>query len=254
MIQWFIDALLLNVNAGGQMADRTKVSSEELLMNFSVILLKLCEPFINDPKKALLIDPAFVSSPDSHGGIYTLMGDDALPRLGENVSDTEVPYNPKNAFIPLCFFFCSRLLTFTIVPGGSQYENIYRHVAVRHRQVRQENGDPGSDRRFNYFLVQKYWLEIMMMNPTYVTDVFRYYNMAAGIFLNMEKDLFRTMPEHIVEDYCSVLLYASKSCPNLLSGLDLGNLFRLTVKLLTKDYANVRAFIFGVDSLELNWH
>jgi hypothetical protein len=40
----------------------------------------------------------------------------------------------------------------------------------------------------------------------------------------------------------------------LLSGLDLGNLFRLTVKLLTKEYANVRAFIFGVDSLELNWH
>mmetsp|Transcript_26329 Transcript_26329/g.47467 ORF Transcript_26329/g.47467 Transcript_26329/m.47467 type:complete len:1162 (-) Transcript_26329:106-3591(-) len=236
VIQWLIDALLVNVNADGTRPDRAKVSSEELLMNLSVVLLKLCEPFINDPKKALLVDPGFVSSPESHGGIYITTGDNALPRLGENAT---TPYNPKNSFIPLCFFFCSRSLALTVVPGGSRYENIARNVYHTHRTIRQQNGDLRSDPRFNRLLQIQYAKEIVMMSPAYITDVFRYYNMVAGIFLTMEKDQLKTMPEHIVDDLCSVLVYASSFCAKLLSGADFGNLFRLTVKLLSKDYAQL---------------
>jgi len=63
--------------------------------------------------------------------------------------------------------------------------------------------------------------------------------MAAGIFLTMEKDLLKTMPEHIVDDLCSVLVYASSFCAKLLSGVDVGNLYRLTVLLLSKEYSQV---------------
>jgi len=239
VLQWFIDALLLNVNADGTRPDRSKVSSEELLMNLSVVLLKLCEPFVNDPKKSSLVDPAFVSCPKAHGGIYETTGDNALPRLGENVSNSTVAYNPKNAFIPPCFFFTSRVLALTAVPAGSRYENIARNVYHTHRTIRQQNGDLRSDPRFNRLLQIQYAKEITIMSPTYITDVFRYYNMAAGYFLNMEKEVLRTMPEHVVDDMCSVLVYASSFCAKLLNGVDFGNLFRLMVKLLSKDYASV---------------
>lgn len=239
VIQWFIDALLLNVKADGMQADKSKVSSEGLLFNLSVVLLKLCDPFINDPKKANLVDPGFVSSPASHGGVYDLTGDNALPRLGENVTIEGVTYNPKNNFIPLCFFFCSRSLALSAVPGGSRYESTARHVYHLHRTIRQQNGDMRSDPRFNRLLQVQYAKEIIMMSPTYITDVFRYYNMAAGIFLQMDKDMLKTMPEHIVDDLCSVLVYASSFAAKLLSGVDFGNLFRLTVKLLSKDYSHV---------------
>mmetsp|Transcript_56544 Transcript_56544/g.120095 ORF Transcript_56544/g.120095 Transcript_56544/m.120095 type:complete len:1170 (+) Transcript_56544:81-3590(+) len=241
VIQWFTDALLLNVNADGTRPDRSKVSSEELLVNISVVMLKLCEPFINDPKKALLVDPGFVSSPESHGGVYVTTGDNALPRLGQNISNAESlpPYHPKNSFIPLCFFFCSRSLSLTVVPGGGRYENIARNVYHAHRTIRQQNGDLRSDPRFNRLLQIQYAKEIVMMSPTYITDVFRYYNMAAGIFLAMEKERLKTMPEHIVDDLCSVLVYASSFCSKLLGGVDFGNLFRLTVQLLSKNYAQL---------------
>ena len=78
-----------------------------------------------------------------------------------------------------------------------------------------------------------------MMSPTYIVDVFRFYNMAAGLFLEMDKEHLRTMPEHIVDDFCTILDYASKFAAKLLSGVDFGNLFRLTVMLLSKDYAPV---------------
>ena len=240
MIQWLIDALLLNVAADAMRPDRSKVSSEELLTNLSVVLLKLCEPFIDDAKKAALVDPGFVCSPESHGGIYDLTGDSQLPRLGENVTGEGVTYSPKNSFIPLCFFFCSRSLALSVVPGGSRYDNIIRSVYHLHRNIRQQqNGDIRSDPRFDRLLQVQYSKEIVMMSPTFIADVTRFYNMAAGILLRMNKDQLKTMPEHIVDDMCSVLVYASSFAGKLLAGVDFGNLFRLTVTLLSKDYSHV---------------
>ena len=142
MIQWFTDALLLNVTADADgTPDRAKVSSEEFLFNLSAALLKLCQPFVNDPKKTNLVDPGFVSSPESHGGVYDLKGDNALPRLGVNISDSDVEYNPKNSFIPLCFFFCSRSLALSIIPGGNRYKSVAIHVSHAYHDIRQENGD-----------------------------------------------------------------------------------------------------------------
>lgn len=210
-----------------------------MLTNLSVALLKLCEPFISDPKKALLVDPGFVCSPESHGGVYTLTGDSKLPRLGENVTNDGVDYSPKNAFVPLCFFFCSRALALAVVPGADRYENIQRQVGHAYRTLMQQNADWRSNPQFNRLLQAQHALEITLKSPTYIPDVFRYYNMAAGILLRMEKEKLKTMPEHIVADMCSVLVYASNFTPRLLAGVDLDNLFRLAVMLLSKDYAHV---------------
>ena len=222
--------------------DRSKVSSEELLTNLSVVLLKLCEPFIDDEKKAALVDPGFVcSTTEGHGGLYDLTGENTLPRLGENVTNSGMVYNPKNSFIPICFFFCSRSLALSVVPGGSRYENIVRNVYHIHRTIRQQNGDPRTDPRFDRILQLQYCKEIVMMSPTYIADVSRFYNVAAGILLNMDKEKLKTMPEHIVDDMCSVLVYASSFAGQLLAGSDFGNTFRLMVTLLSKDYAHVSA-------------
>jgi ubiquitin conjugation factor E4 B len=238
VIQWFTDSLLVNVNAGGTRPDRTKVSSTEFLLNVSVILLKLCEPMMNDPKKSLLVDPGFVNSPKDHGGVYDLTGSDHLPRLGENI-DTTKEYNPDNKFIPLCFFFCSRALALSIVPESSAFENINYHARRTAWNIQQQNGDVRSDPRLNQILGIQYAREIHMMSPAYITDVFTFYNMAAGVLLRIEKDELKAMPEHIVSDYCTVLDYGAEFTPTLLSGIDFGNIFRLTVTLLSKDYASV---------------
>ena len=57
-MQWFIDALLVNVGATAMRPDKTKVSNAQTLQNIAVVLLKLCEPFVNNPSR---IDPGFVS-------------------------------------------------------------------------------------------------------------------------------------------------------------------------------------------------
>eukprot|EP00984_Skeletonema_dohrnii_P037931 scaffold40579_cov133-Skeletonema_dohrnii-CCMP3373.AAC.1 len=172
VIQWLTDALLVNAKADAIEKDPTKISSEEFLYNLSAVLLKLCDPFVSNPDKAALVDPGFVTSPKSHGGVYELTGDNALTRLGDNVSHSEDEYNPKNSFIPLCFFFCSRALALSIVPGMSSYDSTSRHVSHMAWRIRSANGDIFSDRRFNHTLQVKYGMGIVVKSPTYATDVF----------------------------------------------------------------------------------
>lgn len=219
--------------------DTTKISCEELLYNLSVVLLKLCDPFVSNPEKAALVDPGFVTSPRSHGGVYDLSGDNALTRLGENLSHSEDEYNPKNSFIPLCFFFCSRALALSVVPGMDHYDGVSRNVNIMGWRIRQANGDIFSDRRFNHVLQVKYALGIIVKSPTYATDVYRFYNAVAGFLARLDNDQLRTMPEHLVSDVCTALDFAADHTTKLLSGIDFGNSFRMTVKLLSKDCAKL---------------
>jgi len=238
VIQWFIDALLVNVNAGASRPDRTKVSSPELLLNLSVVLLKLCEPFFNDTKKSLLIDPGFVSSPENHGGIYDLTGNDHLPRLGSNVTNSAL-YQPKNSFIPLCFFFCSRSLALSIIPDANFYDMIVYQARRTAWTIQRQNGDIRSDPNLNRYLGIQYAKEIHLQNRAYVTDILKFYDMAAGFLMRIDKDQLTTMPEHIVNDFCDVLNFASEQTPKMMAGIDFGNSFRLSVTLLSQDYAGL---------------
>lgn len=243
VLRWFTDAMLVNVNASATRPDRTKVSSTEFLLNVSAVLLKLSEPVMNDSKKSLLVDPGFVNSPRDHGGVYDTTGDDHLPRLGESVDATK-PYNPDNKFIPFCFFFCSRALGLSIVPESQAFENINYHARHTAWNIQQQNGDVRSDPRLNQILGIQYAREIYMVSPNYIADVFRFYDMAAGVLLRIGKEELKAVPEHIVSDLCTVMDYGADFTPTLLSGGDFGNIFRLTVTLLSKDYASVSSILF----------
>ena len=110
-------------------------------------MLKMCDPFISDQKKAALVDPNFVCSPDALKSVYAMTGDDALPRLGQNISTDGVTYNPKNSFVPLCFFYCSRALALSIVPDTTLYENTLRRLSSLHRHINARGGDIVADPR-----------------------------------------------------------------------------------------------------------
>merc|ERR1712038_913194 len=85
VMQWFTDAILVNFGATAYRPDKTKVSNPQTLQNISVVLLKLCEPFMNNPSR---IHPGFVSSPDHHGGIFATGGDDPVRRLNDDNNET----------------------------------------------------------------------------------------------------------------------------------------------------------------------
>ena len=238
VMQWFTDAMLVNVGASGLQPDQSKVSSTGMLLNVSVMLLKLCEPFVTDDKKVHLIDPGFVSSPADHGGVFSTEGDDAVARLGENTASV-AEYNPKNRFIPQCFFFCARSLHFGIVPLLSHHENLLRHISHLHYEISNSNRDMYSDPNFSMLVSRQRSIEVSLYQEEMVTDTLRFCNLLAKVLSNLDDDALRTMPEDFVSDVCHIIMSVAKLKGKMLRGLMFRDVFHMVVKLLSARYASV---------------
>mmetsp|Transcript_15642 Transcript_15642/g.35869 ORF Transcript_15642/g.35869 Transcript_15642/m.35869 type:complete len:775 (+) Transcript_15642:1-2325(+) len=240
VMQWFIDALVVNVGATAMRPDSSKVSKPTTLINISVVLLKLCEPFMNNESKSALINPGFVSSPPDHGGVYETAGDSAVPRLGESDEEHQPgPYNPKNTFIPQCFFFAARSLHLGFVPLSSFHHNLLRQINHTHYELRQRNADLQSDPGFSHLLSMQRANEVTLFLEDMVAATLRFCNLMAGFLLRLDESQLRFMPEHFVDDICDILMFIAKLKPRFLQGHEFRNVFRMVVKLLSPSYAHM---------------
>ena len=241
MLQWFVDALLVNVGATAIRPDKNKVSNPQTLENISVVLLKLCEPFMNNPSR---IHPGFVWSPEHHGGVFATDGDDAVSTLGENTGKCSEPYDAKNKFIPQCFFLCARSLHLSVVARSSFHSNILAQVNRSAWEIRQRNGDVASDPNFNQILAMQFANEVSLLAPEMLNDSLRFFNLSAGLLLNISDNVLPFMPEHMVVDMCDFIVFISRCSPKQMEGVELGNVFKVVVKLLSPQYANVSPIFF----------
>ncbi|KAG7368012.1 ubiquitin elongating factor [Nitzschia inconspicua] len=242
VMQWFVDCMLMNPGATAMRPDSSKVSSQNMLLNTSIILLKLCEPFVLDDKKHYLIDPGFVSSAKDNQGVFPISGDDALPRLGERISaDTSdpKPYAPKNAFIPQCFFYTARSLALAIVPMLSQHEYLLRHISHMHWELRNRNQDIQSEPRFSILMARQRSNEVALFQEEMVVDTLRFSNLMAKVIFEMDDDNLRQMPEHFVNNICDIVMNIADLKPKLLRGMEFRYTFSMVVKLLSPKYAGM---------------
>lgn len=244
VMQWFVDALTVNTGAAGLQPDPTKVSSSRLLLNMSMALLKLCDPFMDDPAKLPLIDAGFVSSSADHGGVFPTTGDDAVPRLGADLPDS-VEYNPKNRFVPQCFFFCAQSLHLSIAPMLRLHENLLRHISHMHWTLQNENRDVQSEPQFGLLISRQRSMEAFLYQEELIKDTLRFLNLLAAVVNSMDASLLRTLPEDFVSDSCHIVMMIAKMEAKLLRGIEFRNIFRMAVKLLSPKFA-------GVSSLHLN--
>lgn len=244
VLDWFVDALLVNVGASATRPDPSKVSSTNLLLNMSVALLKLCEPFVNDPAKHLLIDPHFCSEPSAHKGVYPLTGDDAVPRLAgmEDVeSAMNVEYNPKNAFVTQLFFLTARAVHFGMASSLSHHESLLRHLSHLHWQItsRGNSSDLQSDPQFALYVSRQRSAEVALFQEDFVADHLRFLQLVAKVFCEIKDEDLAQMPEDFVSDICHVITSIAKLKPKLLRGIDVTFTFKQVVKLLSPTYASM---------------
>ena len=236
VMTWIIDALLVNEGATAMRPDSSKVSKSPTLINISVVLLKLCEPFM-DGSKSALIDPGFVSTDSAHGGIYATDGEDAINRLGDNSLKPNEPYNPKNSFIPQCFFLAARSLHLGIVPLASFHHYLLRQISHLHYDLRQRAADLSSDPRFSNLISMQRANEVTLFLESMVSATLRFCNLTASFLNRLTDDQLRLMPEHFVDDICEILMFIAKMKPKYLMGHDYRDIFQMVVKLLSPGFA-----------------
>ena len=242
VLTWFTDAILVNVGASATRPDPAKVSGQNTLLNISVSLLKLCEPFVTDPAKHKLIDPQFCSSPSAHKGVYATEGDDAVPRLGEDDDATMTDeYNPKNAFVTQLFFLTARSMHYGLASSLSQHETLLRQLSHLHWMItsRGSSADLQSDPQFAMYVSRQRAQEVALFQEDIVADHLRFLQLIAKVLYEMDAAQLKTMPEDFVSDVCDTITSIAKLKAKLLRGIDVSYTFKLVVKLLSPTYASV---------------
>jgi hypothetical protein len=243
VMQWLVDCMLVNPGAAAMRPDTTKISSQTMLLNTSILLLKLSEPFILDEKKHYLIDPGFVSSKNDNKGVFPTTGDEALPRLGgmadEDSSAPTTPYTPKNAFIPQCFFYTARSLALAIVPMLSQHEYLLRHISHLLWELRNQNQDIQSEPRFSMLMARQRANEVALFQEEMVVDTLRFCELMAKVLFEMDDENLCHMPEHFVDNICDIVMNIADLKPTLLRGMEFRYVFYMVVKLLSPKYAGM---------------
>ena len=251
VLAWFVDCQLVNTGATAMRPDVTKVSSPGLLLNVSVELLKLCDPFISQDSKHKLIDPGFVSLSDVGALIFPTTGDATIPRLGESSSSSDgedspmtdatapVEYAPKNTFVPQVFFMTARSLALGIVPQLSSHENLLRHISHQHWELNSQNRDVYSDPHFSMMVSRQRSSEVALFQEEMTTDTVRFINLMSKILVGLSDDVLKKMPEHFVDNICDILMSLAKLKPRSLRGMDARFAFSLMVKLLSPKYKSV---------------
>lgn len=240
VLRWLTDALLVNSGASALRPDTSKVSTGTTLMNITVLLLNLCEPFVGQASKQSMLHAAFCSSEIHHGGVFVATGDDAVARLGEG-TQMDVDYDPKNLFVPFCFFFCARSLHFSLASSLSQHENLLRHIHHLHHEITAAGNQVHADNRFAQLISRQRADEVSLFQEDFVAPSLRFIDFLAQVLHAYSDEDLKAMPEDFCADMCSILLGVAQQKPRMLSGVKVEHVFELVVKLLSPHYASVSA-------------
>jgi Ubiquitin elongating factor core len=241
VLTWLHDLLLVNTGASAMRPDPTKVSGTGLLLNTQQVLLRLCQPFLTDASKQHLIDPCYLADPAAHGGVYATTGDAAVPRLGDSDA-TPGAYQPKNTFIPTCFFLTARAVHYGIVPLLSAHETVLRQISHLHWDISNNAArSVYTDPHFGMLVARQRCMEVALYQEELVADSLQFVNCLAQFIVTCSDQHLAMVPEDFVSDACDVVTAISKFKSKLLTGVNLRNVFHMVVKLLSPQYATVSA-------------
>lgn len=252
VLAWLEQAVSVNAERAKESPDANVTSTNGTVLNLTMVLLRLCGPFLSpDAKKTHLINAAFlgVQSP-----VFPF---DATKLLG-NTSDADerrlVGASEFN-FITRCYFITARAVHLGPVAAMGQYMRLLRQLSYFQSRM---NGADGADPRlrahFDALVTSKMVLDAELLHPDLLHDVLRFVLLSSAVVTSIccggqegthgqllqlplpdpkEHTLLKHVPEHLVDDICSVLIFVARLQPKALQSFALDELLRMILIVLS---------------------
>lgn len=81
--------------------------------------------------------------------------------------------------------------------------------------------------------------EVSLLSPEMMISSLHFFNLSAGFLLQIPDEALPFMPEHLVVDICDYITFVTRFSAMQMKGVNLGDVFRIVVKLLSPTYASV---------------
>jgi ubiquitin conjugation factor E4 B len=251
MIKWIGTVLEGNKFRARMQDDPFQSSSEGFMTNFDVVMLKLCQPFL-DPKskepKMGAIQNDFVMlndlvnfKDDTH---VAMTEKEALEYYADKKSETY-------SFITQCFFLTYRALRLGFLKTVERYQKVAQQLVEgqkaydRMRQL----GAPLQEQaqlkdQINKLYVVKWAAETHLMDTTLHKDILSFYRFASVWLIKIAEGdkgqplqgpvpkIFAVMPEFFIENIVDAMLFFTRFKPDVLAEVPMDEIFDMMVLLM----------------------
>ncbi|RHY72031.1 hypothetical protein DYB30_002782 [Aphanomyces astaci] len=253
-IQWLEQAMVVNVEGSKENPNPALVSTAGMLINLNVVLLRLCGPFLPPSTKHALIDATFwkcCSSP--------LFPQDTTKLVAPSSSSEQQQPAPPSAalasfnFITQCFFLTLRAVHIGPVATIGKYMRLLRQLSYMQNHM---DDDPRGRAQFEMLAATKMIIDAKLLQPELLHDLVRFALLSANVTCRLclspngnavalagldllplvtpaDALLVPSVPEHVVEDILSIVLFVARFAPDELKSFEFGDFLTMALIFLS---------------------
>lgn len=267
-MQWITQALVQNTEVEKDQPSPLLGASAGFMLNLGAVMLQLARPVIADAEKLKKADLFYVFSAEGKVAFP-----DDLTRLmpltyystvapASALPPPAVPAPPaaEYSFISQSFFLCWRALHLGIVPQCNKYVNILRGLNHHHEGL--QTGDAHA----MHYLVWKLTTDAQLLSPDLLRDMVVFCAAASTKLLSAlegnlksgaesdkvdysawlcapesltadQKHILLNLPEHLVDDIMTMLIFVAKTSPASLNSAPLDSTLSLIVFFLRRPWS-----------------
>ncbi len=259
-MRWLLQVVTLNAEAEKDRPSPLLGASAGFMINLGAVMLQLARPVMQDVKLLKKVDARYLTCPEGH----QVMPLDSTRLMSPTVLDTAPlapPAENKDAdftFITQSFFLCWRALHLGIVSQSNQYAQTLR--SLNHYHAGLETGD----RHSMHYLTLKMITDAQLLSPDLLRDIVLFCSSACTTLLSAletpesyrsqtvdhsvwllspadlndsQRALLLRLPEHMIDDIISLLLFVARTSSRLLQSAPLDSALSLIVFFLRRPWA-----------------
>ncbi|TYZ59954.1 hypothetical protein PybrP1_002431 [[Pythium] brassicae (nom. inval.)] len=253
VLAWLEQAVHVNAERAKENPDVNVTSSDGTALNLTAVLLRLCGPFLPPAShKAHLINVEFlgVQSP-----VFPFDGTKLLGNTSEtdarHVADVARDFN----FVTRCYFLTARAVHLGPVAAMGQYLRLLRQLSYFQSRVN-DAADPRLRAHFDSLATSKMVLDAELLHPDLLHDLLRFVLLSAEVVVALcsgqrgptsdtapalqlplpdpaSNALLAHVPEHLVDDVCTVLIFVARLQPKALQALALDAVLTMVLVVLS---------------------
>lgn len=265
-LHWMKVATLANEEAEKDRPSPLIAASEGFMTNFGAVMLNLARPVFEDHEKLKKVDFNYLLSREGQeifkADLTKLMLKSSLATsLSADIESSLANHSAQSttySFITQSFLFCWRALHLGVVSRCNKYVQILR--ILNHHAPGLQTGDM----KALQYLVMKLTTDAQLLSPTLLKDMLNFLVGAAKLFMTKlqspekylahtvhrtswlvsaeehsleELTFLTTLPEHLLDDLVSMLLFIAKSAPATLLEANLEPMLSLLLFFLRRPFA-----------------
>eukprot|EP01038_Epipyxis_sp_PR26KG_P006656 gene6656-9137_t len=252
-MKWIKQAIILNREAEKDNPSPLLSSSNGFLLNFAAVMLSLAKPVIENLERVEKVDMSFLVSEEGLA-IYPSDLTPLMQKHSLSLSPKSKPTTEFN-FITQSFFLCWKAIHQGVVSQCNKYSGIMRGLSHYHAGL--ETGDPHA----LHYLVLKMATDAQLLSNKFLEDILLFCSAAsyrlmsalenqASYQLNTvqcdrwllslsdinetQLQIISSLPEHLIDDIMTLLLFVAKTVPILLKSARLDSCLSLIVFFLRR--------------------